>query len=143
MTTKPLYPVVFTIVPEAPFLSRPVYQLPFPHRWRAALQQLQSERNEREGEPNTVATRSLNAAIEMFVTYLMAPPYPVRLQAENGEEQESLWLVAREQLDTNTIWPIFLAWLEKTYQDCLSYADLRVTFQPTDLRWQSSDLTFP
>ncbi len=139
---KPIQPIAFTFAYDASVLAQPVHVLTVPHHWRAPLLQLQSELNDREGEANTVATRSLNAATQAFVPYLLAPPYPVRLQKEKGEGLNASWLVARHPLPLDAIWSIFRAWLEKLFQDCASYDAIKDLFVLDDLHWQEGTLAY-
>jgi hypothetical protein len=146
MPNVPIQTVAWTIHPENKLFSRPFAQVSFPVDWFSPLAGLQAERGERIGKPNTFQIRSLNAVLRALVSHLLtAPLYLGRGESEReGRDQMSNpWLIADELISLDHIWLVIQAWLEKTYQDCESFAEVRQLLRLEDLQWKYFSLPVP
>src|SRR5258708_34927691 len=146
MSNVPIQTVAWTIRPESTLFTRSFAQISFPADWFPPLAGLQSERGERVGKPSTFQIRSLNAVVRAFVPHLLtAPLFTGRGEGDKeGREQASNpWLIADELLPLDHIWLIIQAWLEKTYQDCESFAEVQQLMRLEDLQWKNFSLPVP
>ncbi len=146
MPNVPIQTVAWTLRPESQLFSRPFAQVSFPADWFPPLAGLQAECGERIGKPNTFQIRSLNAVLRALVPHLFtAPLFPGRSEGEReGRQQASNpWLIADELLSLEHIWLIIQAWLEKTYRDCESYAEVQQLLRLKDLQWKNFSLPVP
>jgi hypothetical protein len=143
MPNIPIQTVAWTIRPEGTLFSRPFVQVSFPTDWFSPLAGLQAERGERVGKPNTFQIRSLNAILRALTSHFLTAPLFVgrREDKREGREQASApWLIADELLSLDHIWLIIQAWLEKTYQDCESFAEVQQLLRFEDLQWKKLSL---
>lgn len=146
MSNVPIQTVAWTIRPESTLFSHSFAQVSFPADWFPPLAGLQSERGERVGKPSTFQIRSLNAVVRAFVPHLLtAPLFTGRGEGDKeGRKQASNpWLIADELLPLDHIWLIIQAWLEKTYQDCESFAEVQQLLRLEDLQWKNFSLPVP
>ncbi len=138
MNSSPLHIAAFTLRPEveeAPFVFA---GLPFPQDWHALLVQLQAERRDRPGLPNTLPIRSLNSVLKAFIPHLLTAP-SVPSQPEPGGEGRGPagpWLLAAEPVAEDKIWMVVQAWLEQTYRECDSLPLAQKALRLQDLNWQ-------
>ena len=138
MNNSPLHIAAFTLCPEVEQAPLSFAGLQFPHEWHALLMQLQAERRDRVGMPNTAPVRSLNSVLKAFVPHLLTTPETPR-QIEPGMERHNPafpWLLAARPVDVEKVWMVVQAWLERTYHDCDSLPLAQKALRLEDLHWQ-------
>lgn len=137
-------PVVFTLNPESDLWSTSLYLLYLPDEWLGPLHELQAQKNDREGQPNSIELRALNSAVrtlfpQIYSTLPYLPALPDMFRRDQGEGQRP-WLLASSPIDLDSLWCIFRAWLMVTYQFCPGFRAVYDKLEQNALKWESVNM---